>query len=130
MDIHSIQWYGKSNCSQKARKTGGMDVTVSKSICNGKPKVRFTLRNGIYDLVSETDRIQYGMSDKTDPRRIYFTTGTEKNGLKLSATHGSKAEIRYVAINKENEITRLLPFVGDYELSYDDECKLYYIERR
>lgn len=129
MDIQSIQWYGKSNCSQRARKTGGMDVTVSKSICKGKPKVRFTLRNGIYDLVSETDRIQYGMSDKSDSRRIYFTTGTEKNGLKLSATHKSKAEIRYVAINKKNEIARLLPFVGDYELSYDNECNLYYIER-
>ena len=129
MDIGKIQWYGKSRFSQRARKTGNLDVTISKGMTLNKPKVRFTLRNSVYELITDTDRIQYGMPNSKRSNRIYFISGTAENGLKLSTTKNSNSETRYVAINKENEVERLIPFIGDYELSYDDECKLYYIER-
>lgn len=129
MKVSNIEWHGKRNCSQRARKTGNMDVTISESRADNIRKARFTFRNGVSNILSETDYVQYGIPNTKKWSRVYFMTGTSDNGLKMSITKSSRKDNRYVTINRESDAAKLLPFVGDYELLYDDECELYYIQK-
>ena len=56
-------------------------------------------------------------------------TGTSDNGLKMTTTENAKVDNRYVTINRESDAVAILPFAGDYELLFDDECGLYYIQK-
>lgn len=123
MKKEDMMWMGKRSFTQKARKNQGCDISIRKSIVNGKTKARFTIRNGVADIISETDFLQFSI---TDERRIYFMTGDSDTGLKMSSQSSVN---RYVQINKECDAEELMPFVGDYSLSYDKECELYFISR-
>ena len=116
-------WMGKRSFTQKARKNTFSDVSVRKSIVNGKTKARFIFRNGVGEMVSETDYIQFAV---VDDKKLYFMTGDENTGLKMTIQDTPN---RYVQINKECDAEVLLPFVGDYMLKYDQECGLYNISK-
>lgn len=123
MKMDNMVWLGKRQFSQKARKAQGCDVSIRKSLCNGQTKARFTFRNGAGELVSETQYVQFSIPDE---RHIYFMTGDKDTGLKLSSQNSDN---RYVQINKERDAEELMPFIGDYGLSYDPECRLYFVSR-
>ncbi len=129
MKQDDIQWFGKGKCSQKARKTGHMDITIAPSKRQGKETIRFTFRNSVHELITDSERIQYGFPNrKRNNRRLYFSAGNAENGYKLSMNGGNNDAFRYVNINKEAEVVALHPYAGDYELKNDPECNLYYID--
>lgn len=121
--------YGKKKCSQKARKTGAMDVTISRSKNAGKDTIRFTFRNGVCNVISETDYLQYALPKGKRFKSLYFLTGTHDTGLKMTSSKNAVCDNRYVSIYREDEVKRLEELIGDYELQYDKECELYYITR-
>ena len=121
--------YGKKKCSQKARKTGALDVTISKSKNADKDTIRFTFRNGVSNVISETDYLQYGLPKGKRVKLLYFMTGTHDTGLKMSSSQNAVCDNRYLTIYREDEVKRLEDFIGDYEIHYDTECELYYIAR-
>lgn len=129
MKDKDIIWYGKRTCSQKARKTGNLDISITESVVNNIHKARFILRNGVANILSETDYLQYGIAQSKRNSRIYFMTGTSDSGLKMSITKSSRADNRYVTVNRESDAANLLSFVGDYELLFDSECSLYFIQK-
>ncbi len=126
MRAEDLKWMGKRQFTQKARNHQGCDVSIRKSLSKDKLKIRFILRNGSANVISETDYVQFAVSDT---KRIYFMTGTHDTGLKMSAQKTMICDNRYVMINKEIDARELVSFVGDYNLQYDDECRLYYILR-
>lgn len=129
MKDKDIIWYGKRKCSQEARKTGNLDISITESFANNVHKARFIFRNGVSNILSETDYIQYGITKNKRNPRVYFMSGTSDSGLKMSITKSSRADNRYVTINRESDAAELLPFTGDYELLYDSECSRYYIQK-
>lgn len=130
MKIDNIEWMGKRGFTQKARQTGETDVTITESITSeNEHKARFTFRNGVANIVSETDYIQYGIKKEKKTVRIYFKTGDKNTGLKLSAPSSNVNDNKYVTINRVSDAEKIIPFAGDYELLHDQECGLYYIQK-
>ena len=126
MKAENLLWNGKRHFSQKARNNKGCDVSVSKSVLNGKTTARFIFRNGIAGVVSETDYVQFAVPDA---KHIYFMTGSADTGLKMSSSNKNASDNRYVTINKENDAEMVAPFTGDYSLHFDKECGYYYIKK-
>ena len=129
MKKEQLQFYGKKRCSQEARKTGAMDVTISRSTNSGKSTIRFTFRNGVSNIISETDYLQYALPKGKRHKSVYFMTGTHDTGLKMTASQNAVCDNRYLSVYREDEVKRLEDLLGDYELQYDQECELYYITR-
>lgn len=126
MKIEDMVWMGKRQFSQKARNNQGCDISIRKSICNGKTKARFIMRNGVADVISETDYVQFSIPDG---KHIYFMSGDRDTGLKMTSQDSIVCNNRYVQINKEEDAEALVAFSGDYELRYDQECGLYYVQK-
>ena|GEM_PF-3933845 len=126
MKTEEMLWMGKRNFTQKARSSQRCDVSIKKSYSQEKLKVRFTFRNGSGGIVSETEYLQFAVPDS---KHIYFTSGDHDTGLKLSSQKSMCCDNRYVMVNKESDAEEIVSFVGDYNLKYDDECGLYYIQR-
>ena len=102
-------------------------VYIAPPVFNdGKTKVRFIIRNGFYKLISDTEFLQFSIADR---KHLYFMTGTPETGLKITFQDSLVSDNRYVQINKTGDAGKLLPFCGDYEFRFDDECKLYYIQK-
>jgi len=83
-------------------------------------------RNGAGNVISETDYLQFAVPDS---KHIYFMSGDHDTGLKMSSQDSMVCDNRYVLTNKESDAEEVASFVGDYDLKYDEECKLYYIQR-
>lgn len=126
MKAEELMWMGKRQFTQKARKNQGCDISIKKSYSNNQLKMRFILRNGAANVVSETDYVQFAIPDS---KHIYFMTGDHDTGLKMSSQKTMRCDNRYVMINKESDAQKIVKFVGDYDLKYDEECRLYYIHR-
>ncbi len=125
--MEDMIWMGKRHFSQKARNRQSCDVSVRKSITQNKVKARFTLRNGLASTISETDYVQYAIHPKLN--RVYFKSGDHDTGLKMSSQKKMLCDNRYVTINKEDDAKQLLSFIGDYNIAFDSERGLYYIQK-
>lgn len=126
MKAEDMIWMGKRQFTQKARNNQGCDVSIRKSMCNGKTKARMTIRNGVSGVISETEYLQFSVPDV---KHIYFMSGDKDTGLKMSSQDSLVSDNRYVQINKEEDAEEIVPFVGDYDLLFDQECSLYYIQK-
>ena len=126
MKIDNMIWKGKRNFSQRARTNFSCDISVKSYLSAGKTKARFIIRNGMSALLSETDYLQFSIPDR---KHIYFMTGSQNTGLKMTTQDKKEGGNRYVQINKEDDAEELVSFAGDYEICYDKECELYYIQR-
>ena len=118
----ALFWRGKNRLSQTARKRNVQDISIS---AGENDKIHMIARDGIFRLFTDTDFFQFAILKK----RLYFTTGTQANGIKLSSCKTVKADNRYSTINRLDDVLDLKPFVGDYELAHDDTRNLYYVER-
>lgn len=126
MRADELIWLGKRQFSQKARTSQSCDVSIRKSICGGKTKARFILRNGIAKIISETEYLQFSVPDS---KHIYFMSGDHNTGLKMTSQDSLISDNRYVQINKETDAEEIITFAGDYDLKYDKECGLYYVKK-
>lgn len=126
MQANELIWMGKRQFTQKARNNQGCDVSVRKSVSQGRTKARFIFRNGVGSVISETEYIQFSIPDA---RHIYFMSGDHDTGLKMSSQSKGICDNRYVQINKEADADEVVPFVGDFELRFDQECGFYYIQK-
>ena len=64
MKLEDLSWMGKREFTQKARKSRACDISIRKSISDGKTKVRFIIRNGFYELISDTEFLQFSIADR------------------------------------------------------------------
>lgn len=108
-----MKWVTKSTGSHEVRKT---DVKITLNGLNakdGKIITRFSILNA--KRFFETDYISIGY----DSNLIYFKP--DVTGFKI----GEKGNVGEVWIN-----IALPNFVGEYNMKYDHNAKMYYIDRR
>ena len=126
MRTEDMLWLGKRQFTQKARNSQKCDVSIRKSFSQDKLKARFIFRNGAGGVVSETDYLQFAVPDS---KHIYFMSGDHDTCLKMTSQDSMRCDNRYVLVNKEYDAEEVVSFAGDYNLKYDNECKLYYIQK-
>ncbi len=109
-----IQWVTKG----KLKKNDCISVTLHV-FADGKTNISFF--GGAHKKITAHDYIMFGVD--LEQSRIYFQSGTPVNGYKINLL-GNVAYIR-----SKNQFTeKLKPAVGVYDLLFDDEQKLYYIQ--
>ncbi len=109
-----MKWITKASGSHEVRKT---DVKITLNGLNskdGKIKTRFSILNA--KRFFETEHIAIGY----DSNLVYFKPDTN-TGFKLY----EKGKVGQV-----NIMTALPNFVGEYNMKYDQNARLYYIDRR
>lgn len=117
----NLRWFGRQNAK------GGNDVSI---VCNIMPDGKrhyagFTFRNESYDLFAKG--VDYFVI-AFDGNRIYFNGSDKHHGLSLMKNDHVCDTTRYGKM-QNTFAKKMLPWVGDYSLEYDEEEKLYYIER-
>lgn len=116
-----LKWIGRLNAK------GGNDVSIT---CNIMPDGKrhyagFTFRNESYGLFAN-DSEYFVIA--FDGNRMYFNGSDKHHGLLLVKNSRVSPTIRYGKM-QNTFAKKMLPWVGDYSLEYDEEEKLYYIER-
>lgn len=112
-----IDWVTK----QRAREDDNMLVTLT--IYKDKLVQVYFHTNSVKKITSG-DHVLFGID--SEQHRVYFQAGTSVNGYKLqysrSVNGGSyvKSKNKYLAEFKK--------YVGVYDLLYDEEQKLYYVQ--
>lgn len=114
-------WFGRLNTK------GGSDVSIT---CHIMPDgirhyAGLTFRNESYELFAN-DAEYFVIA--FDGNRMYFKGSDKHHGLLLAKNSQTTDKTRYAKM-QNTFAKKMLPWVGDYELEYDDEEKLYYIER-
>lgn len=113
----SIEWINK-----RQKHTSVCDVSVTAHNLGKKGcRTCFTFRNDSWQIVTTNEYVNIGI-DKEKPNRLYFAQGEHGIGYKLW-TQGS-VKSRYLTASPELVKT----FAGDYNLFFDTQNKLYYID--
>lgn len=99
----------------KRNKHTNHDILISHT----KTGVRITIRNS---NLKEFDRISFA----TDENKLYFIDFSD--GYKLRYSPNSITN-RYVTLKSEYAFNFFKKFEGDFDLKYDVELDMYYIER-
>lgn len=101
-----LNWVVKQN-------TSNVDVNISVS----QSGTRISFRNGCFEKINkEGIYFRYAI----DGNRMYFDKANEEEGYKIRVESNST---RWVCLTKW-----MKGFQGGYDLEYDEEEKLYYIE--
>ena len=109
-----IKWFKRTSNGGGKRLGGGKDVCISKNPKKKNYAIRF------YDMTSfgDAEKLKVGI----DEDKLYFAPAREdESGWALrESTYVKKIEL------SKSEIKE---FVGSYDLLFDKECSLYYIEK-
>lgn len=105
------------------RKNGGgehsdSDISISKVKSGDSFQALFKIRNEVDELIDPGNIGR--LATCVDGNRVYFQAC--EDGHKLSRDKG-RCYLRHVHYQK------YMPFVGDYELQYEELLGLYYIKR-
>lgn len=115
------------------KRTYDVRVTLNKNGKNQRFSIRFGFLNEAARIFGEKDFIQVSNVTKMQDR-IYFKSHDEKTYLdvyKLSSSTGAEGNGRYMSITPsaaEEKIYRLKWIGKTFNLKYDDDNSLYYIE--
>ena len=111
----ALTWIGKT--VGKVPSKNEVSVTLNK---NGECKfmTAFRFRNNAHLRITKTGFIEYALSSD----RIYFRESTERVGYAVTSksTDGKNVSIKTNRLNDK--------FIGDYDLLWDNEEKLNYID--
>ena len=124
-----MNWMGRTGVKGGVKSTADISIsivyTTMEDKMNGvRPKVAFTFRNKSRYAVSKTNHVMIAVVKN----RVFFKTSDENNGFLIGSQSNTK-EHGYLRISHTDYVSRLLPFIGDYELKYDKFYELYYIEK-
>jgi flagellar hook assembly protein FlgD len=111
----ALTWIGKT--VGKVPSKNEVSVTLNK---NGENKfmTAFRFRNNAHLRITKTGFIEYALTSN----RIYFRESTERIGYSVTSksTDGKNVSIKTNRLNDK--------FIGDYDLLWDGEEKLNYID--
>lgn len=118
-------------------RTSGKGVRTDKDVTLTLRKdddVGITVRNDKAQLITRVNGVaQYRFEYAIDGNRLYFrgTSSSKGFGLKTNKNNRVK-DTRYGQINHKYQTPELVEFMlqyeGDFDLRYDGEVNLYYIE--
>ena len=109
-----MKWVTKSDVCSGRRNTDVKITINGLNSKNGTIKTRFSILNPDRFFDSEYVSIGY------DSNLVYFKPD-EKKGFKIGKSGNvGQTEIRVA----------LTPFIGEYNMKYDQNAKMYYIDRR
>ncbi len=113
--MDNLIWVGKENCN----KSNGSDVTLSMNK-NGtnKKQTHFRFRNSCFLRFTKSGYVEFAVTGS----RIYFKESTRKIGYQL--TNKSK-DMKACSFKTGKNLSK---HIGDYELLWDDNVKLNYID--
>lgn len=113
-----IKWIQRNRKHHPRGCCGDVGVIVSP-----KDKIiRLSFRNNCEKKITKGDYAVVGYADQ----KLFFKGCDECDGLKF--THTSKTSNRYLRINNREMYEALKLCSGEYELFFDRENKLYYID--
>lgn len=110
-----INWVTK----QKLVDGDAMAVTFT---VRGDGAMQFYFRNNCTDKITNTKYIMFGVD--IERCRVYFQSGTSVNGYKVKVSSNSGSFIR----SKNLYAKKFKPSAGTYDLLFDEEEKLNYIQ--
>lgn len=110
-----INWVTK----QKVVDEDAMAVTFK---VRGDGAMQFYFRHNCVDRITSTKHIMFGVD--FERCRIYFQSGTSVNGYKFKAASNSGTFIK----SKNLYAKKFKPSTGTYDLLFDEEEKLNYIQ--
>ena len=124
-----MNWMGRAGVKGNNKSSADISIsivytTMADKMNGVKPKVAFTFRNKSRHAVSETDYVMIAVVKN----RVFFKTSDQNNGFLIGNQSNTKQH-GYLRITQAEYVSRLAPFVGDYELKYDKFYELYYIEK-
>lgn len=105
------QYYPRGFC-----KDVGVTVSPKDKI------IRLSFRNNCEKKITKGDYAVVGYADS----KLFFKGSDEMDGLKFTQTN--KTGNRYLRINNSEVYESLKLHSGEYELFFDKESKLYYID--
>ena len=115
----------------RERKEKSYDVRISQHGCsdgNRKGmKLNYLLHRCARKAFQDVDRVEITSVEKM-PNRIYFIPRKEKKKSNYQITRNSGWSFQVTARPEEEKIYRLKWINKEYELKYDADCGLYYIE--
>ena len=112
-----ITWFDKQQTKRTSQT--GPDISVAVNKKNGKLSATvIAFRRNLENLITKTDYLKIGVSEN----RLYFMGADEKTGWKM-VKKGCEQTAR-VACG-----TVLQDFVGDYDLMFEPNLRLYYIDK-
>lgn len=127
-----LNWMGRTT---KNYPRSNADVTINDVYPtkddkkNGtKARISFTFRNGARRAISENDYVLLAVIKN----RIFFKTGSMNDGFLISSASTNSGIVKdngYMRVTEKECIEMLKPFIGSYDLKYDQFYELYYIER-
>ncbi len=99
------------------------DISVRRRSNKGRIHYNIYFRNNVCKkyIFSKMERI--GRIISGDGNRLYFVNAGDKTGYKII---NNKGETKFADFSDE----KLNDFVGDYNLYFDSECGLPYIDKR
>lgn len=124
-----MNWMGRTGVKGSYKSSADISISIVYTSLadkmNGvKPKVAFTFRNKSRHVVSETDYVMIAVVKN----RVFFKGSTANEGF-LIGHQANTQDNGYLRISQADFVSRLSPFIGDYELKYDKFYELYYIEK-
>ena len=112
--------------SAAKRKEVALRINKSGKLASGEPRyvvaIRFT--NESYKKASSTGFVIPEVD--FEEGKLYFTSGTEKEGYKLVAS-GKGSTFKSITFSID-DLNVWHPFIGDYDLLKDNESQDYYID--
>lgn len=121
MEKNKLIWIGKM------KRRSGNEVSISCKI-NGtgdKHLACFTFREDCFKDFTKSTFFEIAFSEN----RMYFRESDEEHGIRLLEHPEVVSTTRYAKI-QNGFAKNLVAWNGNFELKYDEEWELYYIERK
>lgn len=132
MRLENIAWMPQKGGARHSARNYDVRITLNKA-GTGRQAIRFGFLNKGAEAFTSDKFIEVSDVEKMADR-IYFRASAEKtsaNAHALSSSRNSSTNNRYASLTpsrKAEKIYRMKWINGTYELKFDDECGLYYIE--
>lgn len=112
----------------KARSHSDISICFTKG-----DAINITFRNGAADKASKVNGMpRYRIEYAIEGTRLYFRGTSSSRGFTCYTNGKNTCKNYYCKIDKKYQTDELVDFVlqfeGDYELRYDSDINLYYIE--
>lgn len=109
-----IRWFKKGKCSRFCYKDVRLSVSKNSTVSY------ITFFNGAYERITDSDNLIFGISGD----RLYFKGGDSVTGYK--SVTGAKS--RRIVLFSDEFIEYAKKHKSEFDLEYDVENNLYYIE--
>lgn len=119
--VSKFNWIGRQDYSKRISSS---DISISRVWWDKPKKIKgysFVFRNETSSKLG--DHFEFAIDENV----IIFRPA--KDGIAMTQRESSSASNRYAKVKETEDTVKLLEFIGDYDLKYNQLFGLFYIER-